>query len=262
MASTVQAPPPAPPLRPLRPRRSFAGPVVLIVLGVCFLLSNMGVISWHHFGYWFSRLWPVLLILWGIIKLIEYQQANSSGQRPSGIGAGGVLLVVFLVVAGLITTEAYRMNWEEIRDQMHIEGADIPWWGHTYNYTDEVQQAFPVGDSLHVNSERGAINVTASTDNQIHVTVHKRINAERQEEADKWNKSTQPKITASGEALTLEANTRGAGEHWVSSDLDITLPRKARMRRSRAVSLPTSNSSSDSRRHSFRRLAMRRFDRR
>src|SRR5439155_3287388 len=107
MASTVQVPPPAPPGRPPRPRRSFAGPVVLIVLGAFFLLSNMGVISWSHFGFWFSRGWPVLLILWGIIKLIEYQQANRSGVRAAGIGAGGVLLVVFLVVAGLIATEAY-----------------------------------------------------------------------------------------------------------------------------------------------------------
>src|SRR5438067_4783210 len=186
MASATQVPPSAPPARPPRPPRSLAGPVVLIVIGIFFLLGNLHILYWHDLGRWFSHYWPVLLILWGVIKLIEYQQANRTGVRPAGIGAGGVLLVIFLVVAGLIATEAYRMNWEEIRDQMHIEGADIPWWGHTYNYTDEVQQAFPAGDSLHVNSERGAINVTASTDNQIHVTVHKRINAERQEEADKW----------------------------------------------------------------------------
>jgi len=159
--------------------------------------------------------------------LIEYQQANSAGVRAPGIGAGGVLLVIFLVFSGLMATEAYRMNWDEIRDQMHIEGADIPWWGHTYNYNDDLQQAFPAGASLHVTSERGAINVTASMDNQVHVTVHKRINADRQEEADNWNKSTRPLLTTSGQVLTLDANTHGAGNHWVNSDLDIALPRKA-----------------------------------
>src|SRR5713226_8966618 len=172
MASTVQAPPPAPPVRPPRYSRSFAGPIVLIVIGVFFLLGNLRVIAWHDLGYWFSHFWPVLLILWGIVKIFEYQQANRAGMRASGIGAGGVMLIVFLVVAGLIATETYRMNWDEIRDEMHIEGADIPWWGHTYNYTDDLQQAFPAGGSLHVTSERGAINVTASSDNQIHVTVH------------------------------------------------------------------------------------------
>jgi DUF4097 and DUF4098 domain-containing protein YvlB len=134
--------------------------------------------------------------------------------------------IMFLVMSGLIATQADRVNWQELRDQMHIEG-DVPWWGHSYEYTDEMQQAFPAGDSLHVTNERGAINLTASTDNNIHITVHKRVNAEGQQDADKWNKSTQPQITLAGAVMTVNANTQGAGDHWVSADLDIALPRKA-----------------------------------
>ena len=225
MASTVQAPPPAPPMRPLRPRRSFAGPVVLIVVGIFFLLSNMGVISWRNFGKWFSHYWPVLLILWGVIKLIEYQQANSAGERPRGIGAGGVMLVIFVVAAGLITSEAYKWNWGQICTDMNVQG--VPWCGQTYNYSDDLQQAFPSNGSLRVSSEHGAINVTTSSDSQIHVAVHKRINANTQEEADKWNQSTRPQMSVNGQVVTIDANTRGAGEHWVNDDLDIAIPRKA-----------------------------------
>jgi len=227
MASTIQAPPPAPPARPPRFRRSFAGPVVLIIVGTFFLLSNMGVISWDKFWEWFSSYWPVLLIVWGVIKIIEYQQANRAGERARGIGAGGVMLVVLVVVCGLIAHEAYKY-----RGTMHgwCEDPDVqglPWCGHTYNYTDELQQAFPAGGSLHVNTQRGAINVTVSDDNQIHVSVHKRINADRQEQADEWNKKTRPQITVNGQVVTLEANTQGAGDHPVSDDLDVAIPRKA-----------------------------------
>ena len=225
MASTVQAPPPAPPIRP-RPPRSLAGPFVLIVIGIFFLLGNMGLIRWHHLGYWFAHYWPVLLILWGVVKLLEYQQANRSGMRAPGIGAGGIVLIVFLVMAGLIATEAYRVNWDELRDEMHMEG-DTPWWGHSYSYSDDLQQDFPSGDSLRVTSGRGAINITAANDNLMHVTVHKRINAEDQSDADKWNASTRPQISVSGQVVTVDANTGGAGDHWVSTDLDIALPRKA-----------------------------------
>src|SRR5438445_5259012 len=137
MVSTVQGPPPAPPTRPSRPRRSFAGPVVLIVLGVCFLLSNMGVISWSHFGFWFSHYWPALLILWGIIKLIEYQQANRTGVRSGGIGAGGVVLIIFMVVAGLTATSLSRVDWEHMSENFNVNGE--PWWGHSYNFTDDIQ---------------------------------------------------------------------------------------------------------------------------
>lgn len=226
MASATQVPPPAPPMRP-RPPRSLAGPIVLIVIGVFFLLGNLRVLYWHDLGRWFAHYWPVLLILWGIIKLVEYQQANRTGTRPSGIGAGGVLLIIFLVVAGLIASEAYNVNWQEFRDQMHIEGADIPWWGHTYDYNADLQQAFPPGSSLRVSSERGAINLSASSDNEINVAIHKRVNAEKQEEADSWNKSTEPQFSGSGQVVILDANTRGAGDHWVSTDLDIAVPRKA-----------------------------------
>jgi Putative adhesin/Domain of unknown function (DUF5668) len=226
MASTVQAPPPAPPMRPMRPHRSFAGPIVLILIGVFFLLGNMHFIEWHRLGYWFAHYWPALLILWGVVKLIEYQQASRAGVRAAGIGAGGVILIVFLVIAGLTATSMSRMDWEGLRDQFHIEG-DAPWWGHTYTYTDNLQQAFPSGASLKVSNERGAVNISASDDNQIHVAVHKRINAEEQSEADDWNKQTRPQISVNGQVVTVDANTRGGGDHWVNTDMDISVPRKA-----------------------------------
>ena len=227
MASATQIPPAAPPVRPPRPPRSLAGPVVLIVIGIFFLLGNMHVLYWHDLGHWFARFWPALLILWGIIKLVEYQQANRSGTRPAGIGAGGVLLVIFLVAAGLIATSASNFDWGQIRDQMHIEGADMPWWGHTYDYNADLQQNFPAGASLRVTSTRGAINLSTSSDNRLRLTVHKRINAESQEDAAKWDKLTQPQINVSGQTVTINANTQGAGDHWVTNDLDIALPRKA-----------------------------------
>ena len=226
MASTMQAPPPVPPIRPVRPSRSFAGPVVLILIGVFFLLGNLGIIQWHHLGFWFAHYWPALLILWGIIKLVEYQQASRSGGRAAGIGASGVILVVFLVIAGLTATSLSRMDWEGLRDQFHVQG-DAPWWGHTYSYTDDLQQAFPAGASLKVSNERGAVNISASDDNQIHVAVHKRVNAEQQSEAEDWNKQTRPQISVSGQVVSVDANTRGAGDHWVNTDLDISVPRKA-----------------------------------
>ena len=86
MASPAQIP-------PVRTRRSFAGPVVLIIAGVLLLLANMGKLPWRTLGTWFAHFWPVLIILWGIIKLIEYQQAQREGLRAPGIGVGGAFLL-------------------------------------------------------------------------------------------------------------------------------------------------------------------------
>jgi len=220
MASPVQGP-------PVRRQRSFAGPVVLIVIGILLFLANMGTLRWAVLGHWFASYWPALIILWGIVKLVEYQRAQRSGARASGIGVGGVFLLLMLIVFGLAATQAQRFNWQELRDQIDIDDSDFPLFGHSYSYDDQLQQAFTAGSSVHVNNERGAVNISTSDDNQMVVRVHKRINADNKDEADKWNAGTRPQINVSGSIITLNANNKGAGDHWVAADLDISLPRKA-----------------------------------
>jgi DUF4097 and DUF4098 domain-containing protein YvlB len=226
MVSPVQAPPPMP-IQPPRPRRSVAGPVVLILLGVVLLLTTMRVLHPQPLLHWFGTYWPALIILWGVIKLVEYQQAQREGTRPQGIGGGGVVLLVFLIVFGMSATQASRFNWDEIRDHINLGDDDLALFGHNYSYDDQLQQDFPAGSSLRITNDRGAVNVTASDDNQIHVAAHKRINADNQQEADKFNPATKPQINASSNVITLNANTQGAGDRSVTTDLDVSVPRKA-----------------------------------
>src|ERR1043166_2479738 len=96
------------------PRRSLFGPLVVVGIGVIFLLRNLGVISYHTLGWWFARYWPALLIFWGLIKLIEYLEAKRSGRPAPGIGAGGVVFLIFLVMSGWAATRASRVNWQAI----------------------------------------------------------------------------------------------------------------------------------------------------
>jgi len=220
MASPVQAPPP-------RYRRSVSGPIILISIGIVFLLGTMGVLNWGNLGHWFAHYWPVILIVAGIIKLVEYQAAQRQGTRASGIGAGGIFLIICVIVLGLMATQFSRLNWGQLRDQINIDDNDFSWFGDRYTYSDQLSQAFPAGASLHVTDTRGAVNVNSADDGQIRVTVHKRINAEHQSDADKWNAGTKPQITVSGNVVTLDANNNAAGDHGVASDLDISLPRQA-----------------------------------
>jgi len=229
MASTMQAPPPPVPPQapPPRYRRSLSGPIVLISIGIVFLLGTMGMLSWSKLGHWFAHYWPVILIVAGVIKLIEYQTAQRQGTRASGLGVGGVFLIIFVIVCGLIATQTSRLDWGSLRDEIQIDDNDFSWFGQKYTYSDQLSQDFPAGASLKVNDSRGAVNISSSDDNQIHVAVHKRINAENQSDADKWNAGTKPQITVSGNLVTLNANNEGAGDHGVAVDLDVALPRKA-----------------------------------
>jgi Putative adhesin/Domain of unknown function (DUF5668) len=220
MASPTQVP-------PIRHRRSLSGPIVLIAIGGIFLLGTMGVLNWSNLAHWFAHYWPVILIVAGIIKLIEYQAAQRDGTRASGIGAGGIFLIIMVVFFGLLATQASRFNWGELRDQIDIDDSDFTFFGQKYTYEDKLAEAFPAGSALHVTDLRGAVSVSAGDDNQIRVSVHKRINADSASDADKWNAGTKPTISTSGGVVSLNANNQAAGDHGVAIDLDIMIPRKA-----------------------------------
>ena len=83
------APPPAPPAPPApgghRRRRwcpcqrcgtrSLIGPAVLITIGAIFLITNFV----RHFD--FGDLWPLILIVVGVLKLIEYSASTEGHQN-------------------------------------------------------------------------------------------------------------------------------------------------------------------------------------
>jgi hypothetical protein len=54
------------------------GPLILIVLGVLFLMNNLFP---GRFG--FGRMWPVILIVIGVVKIVEALQKRGSGQSGS-----------------------------------------------------------------------------------------------------------------------------------------------------------------------------------
>lgn len=207
-----------------------AGPFVLIVFGTVCLLATMHVLSFGRLAHVFANYWPVLLIFWGVIKLIEHQRAQREGIRSSGIGAGGILLVVMIVVFGLTATQLERVNWSGLRDHIDIDDNDFDnIFGQSYSFNDHLEQAFPAGAALKIIDNHGAVSVHASDDNKITVAVRKRIGADNQEDGDKYNSETKPTITVIGGLLTVDAKVEGAGDHPVETDLDISLPRKAQV---------------------------------
>lgn len=74
---------------PRRERSSVVGPLILIALGVIFLLSNLGVVSGDVWSL-LLRLWPVLLVAWGLDGLLR-RQGIALGVFLTGLG------VVFLL---------------------------------------------------------------------------------------------------------------------------------------------------------------------
>ncbi len=203
------------------------GPFVLIIVGVIFLLGNMHLISWGRLGIWFAHYWPLLLILWGVLKLVEHQRAKQEGVAAPGIGAGGVVLLIFLIMAGLAASELSRVKWNELQDQWDIGDNHIPFMGESFEFDYQLTQELPAGAAVKIVNDRGAVNVNISNNDKIEITAHKKIRADKQDEANQWDGQTKPQINVSGNLVTINANTRGAGDHPVTVDMNISIPRKA-----------------------------------
>ena len=141
MASTNQYPPVAPPPGPMPPpygyRRSIAGPLVLIIIGGLFLARNLGwrFPIWHWFGHW----WPLLLILWGVIVLVERTSSNRTGYRRRGLGAGGILLLILLVSLGVAAHHSSEFDWGGVRDQLQMDDDVGGMFGNAYNFDDTLE---------------------------------------------------------------------------------------------------------------------------
>jgi hypothetical protein len=215
-----------------RPARSIAGPVVLILVGVLFLLITMGVLDRISFVSLYGRYWPALLILWGVIKLAEHERAKRAGFPARGIGAGGVFLCFFIVVSGLSATQFVRV-WPNIRDNIQLgDNGDWEDWagGTAYNYSDELSKEFPAGGTLRINDERGTVNINVEDDSHtVKVSVRKKIRADRQSDADGYNTKTKPDLSVNDKIVTLNANTQAAGDKSIITDMDVYVPRNVEL---------------------------------
>lgn len=212
-----------------RRQRSLFGPIVLIAIGVVLLLRNFGVISTHGFWLWFSNYWPILLILLGVVKLIEYMWSRASGNPSPRLGAGAIVFLVFFIIFGLTTTGISRFDWHGFGDNIGInDDPDVSdffngMFGNRYDFSDNFSQAVNA-TQMRILTSRGDIKITASADDQIHAIIQKALRSDSQNNANQLNDSTHPKIVQQGNVAVLDLSS-GNYQHG-EFDLDLQLPPK------------------------------------
>lgn len=209
-------------------RHSVAGPLILIVIGLLFLLRN--------FGYSFplhsiAKFWPLLLVVIGLVRLAEFF-ASRKAQRPMPtMGGGTVFLLVILSAAGMALSGVYKLrdqiNWGSLRDNVDVDDSLKHLFEKEYTYSGELSQPISAGSALRIDCDHGNITVNSWDQPQVKVVYRKRIFARSQSEANSVNQSTLPKLQTQGSTVELQANTEGSGSKGVASDLEVFLPRQA-----------------------------------
>ena len=189
-----------------RPRSagSFFWGLILIAAGSIFLLKNLG----YDVPVWtgIARYWPVLLIVWGCVKLIDYARLRRSGETGPLFGAGEVVLLIVVIMSGTALTAAANMS-PDIGSFFEIANIDLfDITGNSYHFTEKHEQETSGASSIEIVNRYGNVEVIPSDADRIVVDVDKTVIAMNQDEAAKIQNDLQYSISQDGSRYRVVSN--------------------------------------------------------
>ena len=216
-----------------RPRNagSFFWGFILISVGMIFLLKNLG----YEIPVWtgVARYWPVLLILWGFIKLFDYARWKRAGQPGPLFGAGEVVLLVVVILSGTALTAAHDMG-PDFNSLIEIAGIDIfEIAGSDYQFSEHYTQDVPSGSSIEIINRYGPVIVTPADTDRIEVDVAKTIRAANEKEAGELANAFMYSIVEEGSRYRVISNynrdqNRVRGRRFQTS-LTVKVPKRSNL---------------------------------
>ena len=203
------------------PQRSsiFSG-LLLIVLGILFLLArfhpDLGI--WHLF--W--RFWPVLIILWGIAKLVDHFSAQRAGESRPPLLTGGEAALLILIVFVLAGMGIYT----KIREKHPDMNIDLDVFNHKSSQSEELPpKTIPAGAHVMVTTALGNIVAHVGDGNDLRVSVTETAEASNESAAEELLKSLKVVIEQTRDGYSVHPVNQEADNGHVSVDFDVTLPK-------------------------------------
>ncbi|HYL86858.1 MAG TPA: DUF4097 family beta strand repeat-containing protein [Candidatus Angelobacter sp.] len=198
----------------------FSG-LALVFVGTLLLLHNY---RGFDIGRILAHWWPLLLIIWGAIKLFERATAARSGVAgASPITAGEIFLVLGLLsILGIVVAIDYIPR--------HAPGIwNEPGFGNTFDYDLDSPSPVnvPADARISIRNGRGDIGVRSSDEPQIRISGKKTIKAWSEKDADHIASAVSVEIVKSGDGYEIRPVNASGGDSRINLDMDISVPKKA-----------------------------------
>jgi hypothetical protein len=192
-----------------------------VVFGVLVLARNIG----YPIPLWtvFSRYWPVLLIVWGLFKLVDSFGAGANEKRPLFSG-GDVAAIILVIIFGSLITVAANMN-PDFGKLFNIHELDV--WdltGNNFTFTEQHVAETSSNPVIEVAGNFGDIEVLPGDGNQITLDVKKTIRAANQSEADRLSSGSVYSISNSGSDESMKYRIAASSNRRFKASLTIHVP--------------------------------------
>ena len=206
-------------------RGSIFWALTLIAVGAIFLYHNFNP-SLHPWQI-IAKYWPIMIIFWGLSKLIDYlqSQAHPETTPPPLFSGSEVVLLVLILAMGTLVSKIVLHPWQQWPSAVGIDVDDDfgNLFSESYTYTKTVSQPVKSPTGLIVVVRRGDVEVRASDQNSIEAVVKETVRASNEDEAKKASNQLQYSIVEQAGRYLLQTNLDSLPNNGRNVRLDVTL---------------------------------------
>ena len=207
-------------------RGSIFWALTLIAVGGLFLYQNFNPVI--HPWQIIAKFWPILIIFWGLSKLIDYIQAQAHPETasPSLFSGSEVILLLLILVLGTLVSRLVLRPWHEWPGAIGVNVDDEDFAGlflNSYTYTKTVSQVVKPQPHLVLVDRRGDIEVSGEKRSDIEAVVKETIRAENDAEAKKLSDRLKYEIAEEAGHYQLRSNLDSLPNGGRAVRLDFTL---------------------------------------
>lgn len=227
----VEEPPPADGSgrRPRRSCPSMMAGIIWVLLGVVFLLKNFGI-GWDLWQY-ARRYWPILLILLGLGKVIDYFRQK----QGVSLRIGEVFGILFITILGLAFSNIRGSALPDLlTSSIHIGDTDFS-LASARDYTKEYTYPLAAGMPLRIENSNGQVTVSPGADGEVRVHLRKKVfeddETRSKQIADEIKVEGGEEGKAEASSFTLKTNRDGlsAKNYRFNTDMEILVPKKLQL---------------------------------
>jgi hypothetical protein len=205
-------------------RGSVIAPLILIVIGALFLLKNF----WPEIPLadFIAKYWPLVLIIWGGLRLVEILMAAIMNKPiPRNGVSGGEWILVFLIciVGGTLYTARHYTAWFPAGRVWREMARNM---GESYDFTlAAVDKPCAKNCRVLIENFRGNAKITGGSELSVKASGRQSIRAFQQVDAENANKQTTLELVQQGDQVIVRTNQdRVTDRSQVTADLEITVP--------------------------------------